>query len=44
MYYWGQDKYSAGAYAFYGKNQWFDVMPTLKNRTKPTFAGEHLAD
>ena len=19
MYYWGQDKYSAGAYAFYGK-------------------------
>lgn len=45
MYYWGHDKYSAGAYAFYGKNQWFEVMPTLK---KPVdhihFAGEHLAD
>lgn len=44
-YYWGQDAYSKGAYAFYGKNQWFEVMPVLK---KPFgniyFAGEHLAD
>ncbi|MCB0660182.1 MAG: FAD-dependent oxidoreductase [Saprospiraceae bacterium] len=45
MYYWGQDKYSAGAYAFYGKNQWFDVMPTLKKSHENIhFAGEHLAD
>ena len=45
MYYWGLDKYSLGAYAFYGKGQWFEVMPVLK---KPFmnchFAGEHLAD
>ncbi len=45
MYYWGQDKYSAGAYAFYGKNQWFDVMPILKKSFNHIhFAGEHLAD
>lgn len=45
MYYWGHDNFSNGAYAFYGKSQWFDVMPVLK---KPFgniyFAGEHLAD
>ncbi len=45
MYYWGQDKYSAGAYAFYGKNQWFEVMPVLKkSHENVLFAGEHLAD
>jgi monoamine oxidase len=45
MYYWGKDKYSLGAYAFYGKNQWFEVMPQLKKSHKNTyFAGEHLAD
>jgi len=45
MYYWGRDKYSAGAYAFYGKDKWFDVMPTLKKPFKNVnFAGEHLAD
>ena len=45
MYYWGEDKYSAGAYAFYGKNQWFDVMPILKKSFNHIhFAGEHLAD
>lgn len=45
IYYWGQDKYSAGAYAFYGKNQWFDVMPTLRRSFQHIhFAGEHLAD
>lgn len=44
-YYWGQDKHSLGAYAFYGKNQWFEVMPTLKRPFKNAhFAGEHLAD
>lgn len=45
MYYWGQDKYSSGAYAFYGKYQRFDVMPTLKKSFMHCFfAGEHLAD
>jgi monoamine oxidase len=45
IYYWGQDKYSAGAYAFYGKNQWFEVMPVLKQPHENIhFAGEHLAD
>lgn len=45
MYYWGQDKHSAGAYAFYGKSQWFDVMPILKKPFELVhFAGEHLAD
>ncbi|MEP7197410.1 MAG: FAD-dependent oxidoreductase [Saprospiraceae bacterium] len=45
MYYWGQDKFSAGAYAFYGKSQWFQVMPTLKTSFMHChFAGEHLAD
>ena len=45
MYYWGQDNYSAGAYAFYGKSQWFEVMPTLKKSHENVFfAGEHLAD
>jgi len=45
IYYWGKDKYSAGAYAFYGKNQWFEVMPILKKpHVHCQFAGEHLAD
>lgn len=45
MYYWGTDPFSYGAYAFYGKNTWFDVMPTLKQTFMNThFAGEHLAD
>ena len=44
-YYWGQDTYSSGAYAFYGKNQWFGVMPVLKTPFQNVyFAGEHLAD
>ncbi len=44
-YYWGQDEYSRGAYAFYGKSQWFDVMPILKHPFGNIhFAGEHLAD
>ncbi len=44
-YYWGQDQYSYGAYAFYGKGKLFDVMPTLKQNFRNVyFAGEHLAD
>lgn len=45
MYYWGTDPYSRGAYAFYGKGQWFGVMPTLRESFEHVyFAGEHLAD
>ncbi|MBK8956572.1 MAG: FAD-dependent oxidoreductase [Saprospiraceae bacterium] len=44
-YYWGADSFSKGAYAFYGKNQWFGIMPVLKQPfMKVHFAGEHLAD
>lgn len=44
-YYWGGDEYSRGAYALYGRGQWFTVMPVLKKRfNKVLFAGEHLAD
>jgi monoamine oxidase len=44
-YYWGNDIYSHGAYALYGKGQWFRVMPVLKKSHIHThFAGEHLAD
>ncbi|HEX4877432.1 MAG TPA: NAD(P)/FAD-dependent oxidoreductase [Chitinophagaceae bacterium] len=44
-YYWGNDMYSHGAYALYGKGQWFRVMPVLKRSHIHThFAGEHLAD
>ncbi len=45
MYYWGTDPYSRGAYAFYGKGQWFGIMPVLRESFMHThFAGEHLAD
>lgn len=44
-YYWGNDEYSHGAYALYGRGQWFRVMPILKRSHIHThFAGEHLAD
>ena len=44
-YYWGNDPYSYGAYALYGKGQWYSVMPALRKRfMNITFAGEHLAD
>lgn len=44
-YYWGNDEFSRGAYALYGKGQWFRVMPVLKRSHIHThFAGEHLAD
>jgi monoamine oxidase len=44
-YYWGEDEYSKGSYAMYGKGQWFGVQPVLKRSFLHThFAGEHLAD
>jgi monoamine oxidase len=45
MYYWGNDPFTKGAYAFYGKGQWFGVLPKLREPFMHThFAGEHLAD
>ena len=45
MYYWGTDPFTKGAYAFYGKGQWFGIMPVLREPFMLThFAGEHLAD
>jgi len=44
-YYWGDDKYSRGAYAMYGVGQWFGVYPILQKQFLRThFAGEHLSD
>lgn len=44
-YFWGEDEYSKGAYAIYGKGQWFGLQPILKKSFLHThFAGEHLAD
>lgn len=44
-YYWGNDEYSKGSYAMYGKDQWFRVRPILQEEFIHTyFAGEHLAD
>ena len=44
-YYWGEDALSKGAYAIYGKGQWFTLRPILqKPFLKTHFAGEHLAD
>lgn len=44
-YYWGEDEFSKGSYAVYGKGQWFGVQPVLKRSFLHThFAGEHLAD
>ena len=28
-YYWGNDEFSRGSYAVYGKGRWFRVMPIL---------------
>lgn len=42
-YYWGEDEYSKGAYAIYGKGQWFGLQPVLNKPFLHTrFAGEHL--
>lgn len=44
-YYWGNDEYSRGSYAMYGKDQWFRIRPILQEEFIHThFAGEHLAD
>lgn len=44
-YYWGNDRFSKGAYALYKPGQWFSVMPILKKHFMHThFAGEHLAE
>lgn len=44
-YYWGNDEYSRGAYAFYGIDQWFKLRPILAQPFMNThFAGEHIAD
>ena len=44
-YYWGNDMYSHGAYAIYGKGQWLTLPKILKKPHIHThFAGEHLAD
>lgn len=44
-YYWGNDPYSRGAYALYGRGQWFTIRPALQKPHLHThFAGEHLAD
>jgi monoamine oxidase len=44
-YFWGKDQYSYGAYALYGKGQWFRVRPILaRSHIHAHFAGEHLAD
>lgn len=44
-YYWGNDEFSRGSYAVYGKGQWFRVMPILQRSHVHThFAGDHLAE
>lgn len=44
-YYWGNDEFSRGAYAIYGKGQWFTLQPILRRSHIHTyFAGEHLAE
>jgi len=44
-YYWGNDKYSGGAYAVYGTEQYFTIKPVLERQFENVyFAGEHLAD
>jgi len=44
-HYWGNDEFARGSYAFYGKNQWFNIRPVLQRRFKNVhFAGEHIAD
>ena len=44
-YYWGEDEFSKGSYAVYGKGQWFGIRPVLKRSFMHThFAGEHVAD
>jgi len=45
LYYWGDDKYSRGAYAIYGKGQYLSMFPAMnKGHLHTIFAGEHLSD
>jgi monoamine oxidase len=44
-YYWGEDKFSKGAYAVYMLNQSFEVKKLIAKPFKNVFfAGEHVAD
>jgi monoamine oxidase len=44
-YYWGEDKFTKGAYAVYTLNQSFDTKQAIAQSFKRVFfAGEHLAD
>ncbi len=44
-FYWGNNDYSRGAYAIYGKGQWFDLFDKLnKQHINTYFAGEHLSE
>lgn len=44
-YYWGGDEHTQGAYAMYGKGQWFTLQPVLAAPHERTFfAGEHIAE
>lgn len=44
-YYWGDDAYTRGSYALYGRDQWFNLRPILQQPFGHVhFAGEHLAD
>ena len=45
LQYWGNDQYSRGAYAVYGKGQWFEVFDKLTpSHIHTHFAGEHLSE
>lgn len=44
-FYWGSHESTMGAYAIYGKGQWFGIQRLLKKSYINThFAGEHLAE
>ena len=44
-FYWGNNDYSRGAYAIYGKGQWFGLFDKLnKPHINTYFAGEHLSE
>lgn len=43
MYYWGTDPYSRGAYAFYGKGQWFESCLCYVSRSKRSISPENIS-
>lgn len=44
-YYWGNDRFTQGGYALYGKNQNFELKKEIAKPFKNVlFAGEHLAE